>query len=41
MLQDLSFKILHQPRLKHTNVDVLNKKLVGPATNDDDFNGKI
>jgi hypothetical protein len=39
MLQDSSFKILHQPGLKHTNVDALSRNLV--ATNDDDFSKEI
>ncbi len=39
MLQDFSFKILHQLGLKHTNVDPLS--LVGPTTNDDDFSEEI
>jgi hypothetical protein len=29
MLQDFNFKILHKPGLKHTNVDALNRNLVG------------
>ncbi len=41
MLQDFSFKILHKPRLKHTNVDALNKNLVRPTTEDDDFSEEI
>ncbi len=41
MLQDFNFKIVHRPRLKHTNVDVLNRNPVGPATDDDDFNEEI
>jgi hypothetical protein len=41
MLQDFSFKILHQPGLKHTNVDVLSRNPVGQATNDDDFSEEI
>jgi hypothetical protein len=41
MLQDFSFKIVHQPRLRHTNVDVLSRNPIGPATNDDDFNEEI
>ncbi len=36
MLQDFNFKILHWPRLKHTNVDALSKN-----PNDDDFSEKI
>jgi hypothetical protein len=41
MLQDFSFKIIHQPRLRHTNVDALSRNLVGLATDDDDFRGEI
>jgi hypothetical protein len=41
MLQDFGFKILHKPGLKHTNVDALIRNLVGPATDDDDFNEEI
>jgi hypothetical protein len=38
MLQDFSFKIVHQPRFKHTNVDALSRNPVGLAIDDDDFN---
>ncbi len=41
MLQDFSFKILHQLGLKHTNVDALNRNPVGEATDDDDFSEEI
>jgi len=41
MLQDFSFKIVHQPGLRHTNVDALSRNPVKPATNDDDFNEEI
>ncbi len=41
MLHDFSFKILHRPRLKHINVNVLSKKPVGQATNDNNFNEEI
>ncbi len=41
MLQDFSFKILHRPSLKHTNVDALNRNPVGQATDDDDFSEEI
>jgi len=41
MLQDFSFKILHRPSLKHTNVDALSRNLVGQATDDDDFSEEI
>jgi hypothetical protein len=37
MLQDFSFKIVHRPGLRHTNVDALSRNLVGPAMEDDDF----
>jgi hypothetical protein len=37
MLQDFSFKIVHRPGLRHTNVDALSRNLVGPARDDDDF----
>jgi hypothetical protein len=29
MLQNFNFKILHRPRLKHTNVDALSRNPVG------------
>jgi hypothetical protein len=41
MLQDFILKILHKPRLKHMNIDVLNRNPVGPPTNDDDFSEEI
>jgi hypothetical protein len=41
MLQDFSFKILHRPGMKHTNVDALSRNPVGAATNDDDFGREI
>jgi hypothetical protein len=41
MLQEFSFKIAHQPRFKHMNVDALNRNLMGPTTNDDDLSEKI
>jgi hypothetical protein len=41
MLQDFSFKIIHQPGLRHTNVDALSRNPVGPATDDDDFSEEI
>ncbi len=41
MLQDFSFKIIHQPGLRHTNVDALSRNPVGLATDDDDFRGEI
>jgi len=36
MLHDFSFKIIHRPGLKHTNVDALSRNLVGLTTDDDD-----
>ncbi len=41
MLQDFSFKIIHRPGLRHTNVDALSRNPVGLATDDDDFRGEI
>jgi len=41
MLQDFSFKIIHQPRLRHTSIDVLSRNPVGPTADDDDFNEEI
>jgi len=41
MLQEFCFKILHQPRLNHINVDALSINPVGPATYDDDFSEEI
>jgi hypothetical protein len=41
MLQDFSFKIIHRPGLRHTNVDALSRNSVGLATDDDDFRGEI
>ncbi len=41
ILQDFNFKILHRPKLKHTNVDFLSRNPVGQATDDDDFSEKI
>jgi len=41
MLQDFSFKILHKPRHKHTNVDALSRNLVRPTIEDDDFSEEI
>jgi hypothetical protein len=37
MLQDFSFKIVHRPGFRHTNVDALSRNSVGPAMEDDDF----
>ncbi len=41
MLQDYSFKIMHRPGMKHTNVDALSRNLVGKAVDDDDFSDEI
>ncbi len=41
MLQDFSFKIVHWPRFKQTNVDALSRNPVGPTTDDDDFSEEI
>jgi hypothetical protein len=41
MLQDFSFKILHRPCLKHTNVDALSRNPVGQTTDKDDSNEEI
>jgi hypothetical protein len=41
MLQDFSFKILHRPGMKHTNVDALSRNPVGVAADDDDFGREI
>jgi hypothetical protein len=41
MLQDFSFKILHRPGLKHTNVDALSRNPVGQVADDDDFSEEI
>ncbi len=37
MLQDFSFKIVHRPGLRHTNVDALSRNPVGSTVDDDDF----
>ncbi len=41
MLQDFSFKILHRPGLRHTNVDALSRNPIRQATDDDDFSEEI
>jgi hypothetical protein len=41
MLQDFSFKIVHRPGLRHTNVDALSRNTVGSTTADDDFSEEI
>jgi hypothetical protein len=40
-LQDFSFKIIHRPGLRHTNVDALSRNLVGLTADDDDFSEEI
>ncbi len=41
MLQDFSFKIVHRPGMKHTNVDALSRNPVGATADDDDFGCEI
>jgi hypothetical protein len=41
ILHDCSFKILHRPRLKYTNVDILSRNPMGVATDDDDLSEEI
>ncbi len=41
MLQDFSFKIVHRPGLRHTNVDALSKNPIGSVVDDDDFGAEI
>jgi hypothetical protein len=41
MLQDFSFKILHRPGMRHTNVDALSRNPVGAAVDDEDFGCEI
>jgi hypothetical protein len=41
MLQDFSFKIVHRPGLRHTNVDALSRNPTGPAKEDNDFCDEI
>jgi hypothetical protein len=41
MLHDFSFKMLHQPGLKHTNVDALSRNPMGQTTDDDNFSEEI
>jgi len=41
MLQDFSFKIVHQSGLRHTNVDALSRNPVRLAADDDDFGAEI
>jgi hypothetical protein len=41
MLHDFSFKIIHRPGLRHTNVDALSRNPIGPAKDDDDFSEEI
>ncbi len=37
LLQDFSFRIVHRPGIRHTNVDALSRNPVGKAVEDDDF----
>jgi len=41
MLQDFSFKIIHRPGLRHTNVDALSRNPVGLAADDNDYGEEI
>jgi hypothetical protein len=41
MLQDFSFKIVHQLGLRHTNVDALSRNPIRSAADDDDFGEEI
>jgi hypothetical protein len=41
MLQDFSFKIVHRPRMRHTNADALSRNPVGLAVEDEDFGEEI
>jgi len=41
MLQDFSFKIVHRPGLRHTNVDALSRNPIGSVADDDDFGEEI
>ncbi len=41
MLQDFSFKIIHRPGFRHTNVDALSRNPVGTAADDNDFSEEI
>jgi hypothetical protein len=41
MLHDFSFKILHRPGMKHTNVDALSRNPVGAVVDDDDFGQEV
>ncbi len=41
MLQDFTFKIVHRPGFRHTNVDALSRNPVGSAVDDDDFGAEI
>jgi hypothetical protein len=41
MLQNFNFKILHQPRSKHSNVDALRCNLIGNVESDEDFSKEI
>jgi len=41
MLQDFSFKIVHRPGRRHTNVDALSRNPVGSVADDYDFGAEI
>jgi hypothetical protein len=41
MLQDFSFKILHRPRMRHTNADALSRNPVGATMDDEDYGREI
>jgi hypothetical protein len=41
MLQDFSFKIVHRPGMRHTNVDALSRNPVGKAADDDNFSEEV
>jgi hypothetical protein len=41
MLQDFHFKIIHRERIKHANVDALNRNLIGKYEVNEDFGSEI
>ncbi len=41
MLQDFNFKIVHRARVKHANVDVLNRNQVDSHDEDEDFGMEV
>jgi hypothetical protein len=41
MLQNFHFKIVHRVGVKHSNVDALNKNLVGRYEVDENFGSEI